>query len=163
MHDWQVWGEEDWLAWEDENFWLAWEDFGYLDDDGISTKQQRNDAVKKQPKIHAQKVWIPRMGHTLVVGERVKAHFRARQGQMSRRIETAIVVSTQSSASTQLNFPKSGMQIVPTSWVTAPKSMPQAISKAVHPERWRNAARRKPQKRQRQAAVSEEATCDVLG
>jgi len=164
------------LAWEDENFWRAMdlENFdyiGYLDNqrlafDGISAKQQRNDEAKKQPKIHVQKIWIPRMDQTLVAGESVKAHFRGRQGQMSRRIENAIVVSAPSSASVRLNFPKNGMQIVPTSWVSAPKSMPLAISKAMHPERWRqwrNSARRRPQMRQRQAAASDEVTCDIFG
>jgi len=164
---WQIWGEEDWLAWEDERFWEAMEvdDFdyaGYLDDE-IPAKQQRNHEVSRQPKTCVHKVWIPRLCHTLIVGESVKAHFRARQGQMSRRIENATVVSTPSSASVQLKFPNGGMQIVPTSWVIAPKSMPQAISKAVHPKRWRNAARRRPQMWQRQAVASGEVTCDDLG
>lgn len=168
LDNWGFWGEEDWLEWEDENFWEAmdaekFDDAGYFDYDDISKKQQRNDDISRQPKTRVHKLWIPRMGHTLVVGESVKAHFRARQGQMSRRIENAIVVSAPSSSTVQLKFPNNGMQIVPTSWVNAPKSMPQALSKAVHPERWRNAARRRPQISQKQEAASEEVTCDVLG
>lgn len=98
------------------------DDFDYEDCDNIATKQQRNDKVRKQPQVRVQKVWIPRGGHSLVVGESVQAHFRARQGQMSRRVESAIFVSTPSSASVQLNFLKTGTQIVPTSWVIVPKS-----------------------------------------
>jgi hypothetical protein len=168
MDDWRVWGEEDWQAWEEENFWNAIEvddsEYGgYLDSEVISTKKQRNDDVGKQPRVRVQKVWIPRMGHALVVGESVKAHFRARQGHMSRRIENAVVVSIPSSATVQLNFSKNGMQNIPTSWVIVPKSMAHAMSKAVHPERWRNAARRRLQMGQRQAAAPEETTCHVFG
>jgi hypothetical protein len=147
-NDFQVWGEEDWLAWEDENFWNAmdFEDFDYTDCDTSGNRQHRNDKLRKQPQAHLQKVWIPRGGHSLVVGERVHARFRARQGQMSRRLESAIVVSTPSSASVQLNFFKAQIvQSVPTSWVIVPKSMPKAISKALRPERLRIAARRRSQ------------------
>jgi len=155
-------GRGDWLAWEDENFWNAMEvdDFDYEDCDNMASKHQRNEKVRKQPQVRMQKVLIPRGGHGLVVGESVQAHFRARQGQMSRRLENAIVVSTLSSARVQLNFLRTGIQIVPTSWVIVPKSMPKAITKALHPERLRVASRRRLQMQQ---MLAEELTCDVFG
>lgn len=162
----QVWGEEDWLAWEDERFWEVMD--GDRDDDDhdyISAKQRRSDDVRKQAKKCVQKVWIPRMDHSLVVGERVKAHFRAQRGQRSRRIELAIVVSLLSGASVQLIFPNSRVQTIPNSWVTTPKSMPLTISKTLCHERWKNAVRRRPQRQirqQRRVASSVEMTCDVL-
>lgn len=150
------------MTWEEENFWNAIEvdDFSnygkYVDCDNIVTKQQRNEKVKKQPQVRMQKVCIPHGGHDLVVGESVQAHFRARQGLMSKRVENAIVVSTLSSARVQLNFFKTGTQIIPTSWVIIPKSMPKAIIKALHPGRLRVAARR------RSRMLAEELTCDAF-
>jgi len=69
----QVWGEEDWLAWEDENFWKAMEveDFEYHDCDKAFDKPQRNDKARKQAEVRVQKAWILRVGRSFVVGKNV--------------------------------------------------------------------------------------------